>query len=269
LTEDSSVSDDSCLSIGGPGFIDVENSNGVHRIVSGGASAHEGIILRTKSSRTVPSDCAVDASSVSAVNEQHIDDVLRVKFLVKSTSSRIMAGAFEASDASTSKVFSGDAPVDPSISHSDPYIAHADEILAYLRAFTANEGSPHTPFLHSPSKPLPIAAIRAVVRRAQDIFTREPRVLVVPDDARVFSDIHGNFKDLLIWHRLFWPDGVAALQGSVVWLGDYVDRGLNSVEVLLYMLAQKVASSFNLTIVPSLLATVLAGALFTLNASSN
>ena len=230
--DDAFVDDDSCLSIGGPGSIDVESSDGVLRTVSGGTHAHESIILRTRSSRISSSESAAGASSESPTSEAAIDDALCSKFLVKATSAAIRTGlAAEVGSAAPPTGSAGDAAAD----------ADADQVLEYLRSFTANDDpDSHLPFLHTPSKPLPVQAVRAVVLRAQQLFAQEPRVLAVPDDVRVFSDIHGNFKDLLIWQRLFWPEGVAGLQGSVLWLGDYVDRGHNSVEVLLYMLSQKV-----------------------------
>jgi hypothetical protein len=224
--DDGFFEDDSALSIGNPGPIDVEGGDGVHRTFSGGTSAHESIILRTRSS--VPF-CAGEALPAADA----IDDALTSKFLLKATSSGIKAGLAAQPAA---------PPPDAAAcaAETDPDVSHAEEVLQYLRSFATNEDSDFIPFLHSPSKPMPVDSVRAIIRRAQELFAQEPRVLLVPDEVRVFSDIHGNFKDLLIWQRLFWPDGAAALQGSVLWLGDYVDRGLNSVEVLLYMLAQKV-----------------------------
>jgi hypothetical protein len=222
--------DDGTLSIGNPGPIDMVTSDGSHRIVSGGSSAHESIVIRTRSSQLPSTE---DSSPIDLTSVDGIDAALCSKFLVKASSSCIKAGLaveptflpYESSAGS---------------SHSSPDIARADEVLEYLRSFTVNEDDPSHPFLRSPAKTLPIDAIRAIIHRSQQLFAEEPRVLAVPEDVRVFSDIHGNFKDLLVWQRLFWPDGVAKLQGGVLWLGDYVDRGLNSVEVLLYMLAQKV-----------------------------
>jgi hypothetical protein len=223
---------DSVLSIGNPGTIDVEGSDGTHRIVSSGASAHESIILRTRSSRdAIGSDDAPSFDFTTGV--EGIDEALSTKYLLKATSSSIKAG-----------LVTEPAPLPCAVAaasdHPDCDAAHADAVLDYLRSFAINEDSAFLPFMHSPSKPLPIDSIRAIMHSAQNLFAEEPRVLTVAEDVRVFSDIHGNFKDLLIWQRLFWPDGAASLQGSVLWLGDYVDRGLNSVEVILYMLAQKV-----------------------------
>ncbi len=231
--DDSCFFSDEALSIGNPGHIDVESSDGTHRIVSGGSSAHESIILRTRSSRNSFTGSADDDAPADVTTVEGLDEALRGRYLVKATSTCIRAGLAEPAPP-LPETRAGDG-------HS-PDTAHADEVLDYLRSFTVNEDeeSPFLPFLHSPSKPLPVDAIRALILRAQQLFAEEPRVLAVPEDVRVFSDIHGNFKDLLIWQRLFWPDGAALLQGSVLWLGDYVDRGLNSVEVLLYMLAQKV-----------------------------
>jgi hypothetical protein len=227
---------DVALSIGNPGHIDVESSDGTHRIISGGSSAHESIILRTRSSQNsfTASTPSADESPADVSTAEGLDEALCSKFLVKATSSGIKSG-LAVGPAPPTECSAVDV-------HSSPDAAHADQVLDYLRSFTVNEDeeSPFLPFLHSPSKPLPIDAIRAIILRAQQLFAEEPRVLAVPEDVRVFSDIHGNFKDLLIWQRLFWPEGAALLQGSVLWLGDYVDRGLNSVEVLLYMLAQKV-----------------------------
>lgn len=222
---------DSVLSIGNPGTIDVESSDGTRRTVSSGASAHESIILRTRSTRDANdvhgSDDTPSFDFASGV--EGIDEALSTKYLLKATSSSIKAGL------ATER-----APPPCAVAPADCDVAHADVVLDYLRSFAINEDSACLPFMHSPSKPLPIDSIRAIMDSAQRLFAEEPRVLTVAEDVRVFSDIHGNFKDLLIWQRLFWPDGAASLQGSVLWLGDYVDRGLNSVEVILYMLAQKV-----------------------------
>ena len=215
---------DSVLSIGNPGTIDVESSDGTRRTVSGGASAHESIILRTRSTRDANdvhgSDDTPSFDFASGV--EGIDEALSTKYLLKATSSSIKAGL------ATER-----APPPCAVAAADCDVAHADVVLDYLRSFAINEDSACLPFMHSPSKPLPIDSIRAIMDSAQRLFAEEPRVLTVAEDVRVFSDIHGNFKDLLIWQRLFWPDGAASLQGSVLWLGDYV-------EVILYMLAQKV-----------------------------
>jgi hypothetical protein len=234
-SDDDFFEDDSALSIGNPGPIDVMDSDGVHRTISCGTSAHESIILRTRSSRIFSSDSA-DAALPDAITEEDIDHALMSKFLLKASSSCIKAGL---AAQPTSPLPAAAACA----AEADGDTMHAEEVLQYLRSFETNEFSDVRPFLHSPSKPMPIDSIRAIIRRAQDLFAQEPRVLHVSGEVRVLSDIHGNFRDLLIWQRLFWPDGAASLQGSVLWLGDYVDRGLNSVEVLLYMLAQKVVIS--------------------------
>jgi hypothetical protein len=245
---------DSVLSIGSPGPIDVVSSEGTHRIVDGGASAHESIVLRTRSSTPFFSDSGADKSPLSTTTEG-VDDMLRRTFLVQASSSTIKAGLVDQPSASTPEhAVSHD--------HADANLLHAEEVLDYLRSFAVNEDSPFLPYLHSPTKPLPVVAVRAIIHRAQQLLAEEPRVLTVSEDVRVFSDIHGNFKDLLVWQRLFWPDGVAALEGSVLWLGDYVDRGLNSVEVVLYMLAQKVPTRIASLFAHSLFAAADAGMFF-------
>lgn len=236
-SDNDEFSSDAVLSIGSPGPIDVLSSEGTHSIVSSSAAAFEGVVLRTRSSQpfcTIANSSA-NSSLLCLASEQGIDEELRRTFLVKATSLSVKAGL--AAEASASTLQASDV-----ITPSDPDVAYAEQVLEYLRSFVADDDSPAHPFLHSPSKPLPTDAVRAIIKRAEQLFADEPRVLTVSENVRVFSDIHGNFKDLLVWQRLFWPDGVASLEGSVLWLGDYVDRGLNSVEVLLYMLAQKVSA---------------------------
>lgn len=52
--------------------------------------------------------------------------------------------------------------------------------------------------------------------------------------------MHGNLSDLEFFATHVWPLGVALTAGSFLFLGDYVDRGLCSFEVLVYLVAQKV-----------------------------
>jgi hypothetical protein len=232
---DDEFSGDSVLSIGSPGPIDVQSSEGTHCIVTSGASAHESIVLRTRSSQPFCFENVADNSSLSLASEEFVDEALSHTFLVKASSSSVKAGLAAVSSSSSREASVDSVPADPDT-------VHVEEVLEYLRSFVVNEDSHVLPYLHSPSKALPLNSVRAIIRRALELFAAEPRVLTVSGNVRIFSDIHGNFKDLLIWQRLFWPDGVASLEGSVLWLGDYVDRGLNSVEVLLYMLAQKVVA---------------------------
>ena len=55
----------------------------------------------------------------------------------------------------------------------------------------------------------------------------------------IFGDIHGNFRDLMIYDHLFWKTAPKGIAANCLFLGDYVDRGDYSVECLLYLLCMK------------------------------
>ena len=75
---------------------------------------------------------------------------------------------------------------------------------------------------------------------ASAILEREARVLELSSPILIFGDIHGNLDDLRFFADRIWPLGVRLTPGNFLFLGDYVDRGLFSVEVLTYLLSLKV-----------------------------
>lgn len=81
--------------------------------------------------------------------------------------------------------------------------------------------------------------IKIVLAAARRIFTNESRVLRIPSPCIVFGDIHGNITDLLTFQNYFWPLAPGHVPGRYVFLGDYVDRGWQSLEVYLYLVTMK------------------------------
>ena len=71
------------------------------------------------------------------------------------------------------------------------------------------------------------------------IFAKENTLLDLDGTVTVAGDIHGQLPDLL---RLFNEHGCPPDQ-KYLFLGDYVDRGLYGLEVLLLLLAMKVLYS--------------------------
>ena len=74
----------------------------------------------------------------------------------------------------------------------------------------------------------------------EHIFSSEPRILKLKSPVYVFGDFHGNMADLIAFSKLLWPLGMHLTPGSFLFLGDYVDRGQYSIEVLSYLFAQKI-----------------------------
>jgi len=94
-------------------------------------------------------------------------------------------------------------------------------------------------------KPLKINVIKLVsidckILLIEYIFGSEPRLLKLKSPVYVFGDFHGNMADLIAFSKLLWPLGMHLTPGSFLFLGDYVDRGQYSIEVLSYLFAQKI-----------------------------
>ena len=83
---------------------------------------------------------------------------------------------------------------------------------------------------------------------AKRIFSQEERVVKVSGPTVIFGDLHGNLADVLLYERLFWPRIPDLIPDNVIFLGDYVDRGLQGLEVILYILALKIMNPRKFTL---------------------
>ena len=77
--------------------------------------------------------------------------------------------------------------------------------------------------------------ILQVIEKALEIMAQEPTVLTLQLPCSVVGDIHGQFHDL---KELFEIGGVPP-QTNYVFLGDYVDRGPDSVAVVALLFSLK------------------------------
>lgn len=78
--------------------------------------------------------------------------------------------------------------------------------------------------------------ITEICNKAIETLILEPNICRVSSDVIVVGDIHGQFSDLLhIFQTYGTPEDI-----DYIFLGDYVDRGENSLECILYLLIYKI-----------------------------
>lgn len=85
-------------------------------------------------------------------------------------------------------------------------------------------------------------AIMFMCNVLKGIVAKEDRLVRVPSPVYVLGDLHGNCEDLFWYADRLWPMNPENTAGRFLFLGDYVDRGLNSLEVIAYLFALKLLS---------------------------
>jgi Calcineurin-like phosphoesterase len=78
-----------------------------------------------------------------------------------------------------------------------------------------------------------------VCQAVGEIFENEPRCVFLQSPVYVFGDIHGNLEDLHFFADNIWKLGMDLTAGKFLFLGDYVDRGLSSLECVAYLFGLK------------------------------
>ncbi|PFH32253.1 putative serine/threonine protein phosphatase [Besnoitia besnoiti] len=99
-------------------------------------------------------------------------------------------------------------------------------------------------FHENPPEILSEADLWRVCQRIKQLLVEENNVQPVPAPCIVCGDIHGQFFDLL---KLFEVGGKVGEQ-KYVFLGDYVDRGYNSVETFEYLMLLKLKYPESITL---------------------
>ena len=120
-------------------------------------------------------------------------------------------------------------------------------VISHLLKPTTWQGASHDSFFMQGKD------LIELISAAEAVFKRQPTVLSLRAPIKVYGDIHGQFSDLM---RLFERYGSPAEPGDggdidamdYLFLGDYVDRGAYSLEVicLLYALKLKYPSQIHL-----------------------
>ena len=93
-------------------------------------------------------------------------------------------------------------------------------------------------------KCLPEEELKKLCEKAKEIFIEESNVQNVSAPVIICGDIHGQIYDLF---ELFKKGGEIP-NSRYIFMGDYVDRGYNGVEVLEYLLALKIRYPEHITL---------------------
>lgn len=80
------------------------------------------------------------------------------------------------------------------------------------------------------------AEIRQLCQISKEIFLSQPNLLELEAPIKICGDIHGQYADLL---RLFEYGGFPP-EANYLFLGDYVDRGKQSIETICLLLSYKI-----------------------------
>ena len=78
-----------------------------------------------------------------------------------------------------------------------------------------------------------------IIAKGGAILSKEPNLVKVNGQVTIFGDIHGQFYDLI---NIFEHQQVASplkTEGKMVFMGDYVDRGLYGVETAILVMMLK------------------------------
>lgn len=86
------------------------------------------------------------------------------------------------------------------------------------------------------------AEIQLVCQAARELFLSQPALVELSAPVKIVGDVHGQFTDLI---RLFEMSGFPP-NANYLFLGDYVDRGKQSLETILLLLCYKVKFPENL-----------------------
>jgi len=78
--------------------------------------------------------------------------------------------------------------------------------------------------------------ITAICMAARDIFLNQPTLIELSPPVKIVGDVHGQYSDLI---RLFEMCGFPPT-ANYLFLGDYVDRGKQSLETILLLLCYKI-----------------------------
>lgn len=79
------------------------------------------------------------------------------------------------------------------------------------------------------------AEIVAICQRAREVFLSQPALLELDAPVKVVGDVHGQYTDVI---RMFEMCGFPP-NSNYLFLGDYVDRGKQSLETILLLLCYK------------------------------
>ena len=87
--------------------------------------------------------------------------------------------------------------------------------------------------------------IIALVKACQDVVASQPIVLKLTTPIKVFGDLHGQYDDLMRFFELWGEPSENFLKGDInsldyLFLGDYVDRGNYSLEIICLLMALKI-----------------------------
>ncbi|XP_075213988.1 serine/threonine-protein phosphatase alpha-2 isoform-like [Lycorma delicatula] len=83
--------------------------------------------------------------------------------------------------------------------------------------------------------------VKALCMKVREIFMSQPPLLELEAPLKILGDTHGQYYDLLRWFEMsgFPPES------NYLFLGDYVDRGKQSLETICLLMAYKIKHPLN------------------------